>query len=54
MHYYYYYGALVSLFFITSQLYPFIVFVFKRRKRILAINPFCFFRINKLPKAFEP
>ena len=46
------YGALVSLFFLTSQLYPFSVFVYKRRK--LAINPFCFFGINKLPKAFEP
>ena len=48
------YGALVSLFFMTSQLYPFSVFVYKRRKMRLAINPFCFFRINKLPKAFEP
>ena len=39
-YYYYYYVALVSLFFITSQLYPFSVF--------------CFFRINKLRKPFEP
>ena len=51
-----YYGALVSLFFIASQLYPSSVFVHKRRKRIIAINPCCccFFRINKLPKAFKP
>ena len=48
------YETLVSLFFITSQLYPFSVFVYKRRKRRLAINPFWFFRINKLPKPFEP
>ena len=48
------YGALVNLFFMTSQLYPFSVFVYKRRKMRLAINPFSFFRINKLPKAFEP